>query len=101
MTERRNFTAKLKAQVVLEVLSGAKSIAEACREYQLSSQVLGRWKAQFLEQAPALFARDAARSAEEQRIAELERLIGRLTVELAVAKKASSILTSASRRSGK
>ena len=36
---------------------------------------------------------------EEQRIGELERMVGRLTLELEVAKKASSILTSASGRS--
>ena len=32
---RRNFTPKFKAQVALEVLSGVKSAAEACREYNL------------------------------------------------------------------
>jgi transposase-like protein len=37
---RRKFTPEFKAQVVLEVLTGVKSSAEACRDYQLQPQVL-------------------------------------------------------------
>jgi transposase-like protein len=39
MTHRRQFTAAFKAQVVLELLSGAKSSAERCREHQLAASV--------------------------------------------------------------
>lgn len=99
MTKRRRFTPEFKVQVVLEVLTGARTAAEACRQYQLSAQVLNRWKAQFLEEAPRIFENGAEGGQEEQRIAELERMVGRLTLELEVAKKASSILTSASGRS--
>jgi len=99
MTKRRVFTPEYKTQVVLEVLTGARTAAEACREYQLSAQVLNRWKAQFLEEAPRIFENGADGSQEEQRIGELERMVGRLTLELEVAKKASSILALASGRS--
>ncbi len=34
MTKRRSFTPEFKAQVVLEVLSGTRSPAEACRPLQ-------------------------------------------------------------------
>jgi hypothetical protein len=40
MTHRRQFNAGLRAQVVLELLSGAKSSAELCRKHQLASSVL-------------------------------------------------------------
>ena len=40
MTHRRQFTAALKAQVVLELLSGAKSSVELCREHQIASSVV-------------------------------------------------------------
>jgi len=99
MTKRRRFTPEFKVQVVLEVLTGARTAAEACREYQLSVQVLNRWKAQFLEGAPRIFDNGADGRQEEQRIGELERMVGRLTLELEVAKKASSILTLVSGRS--
>jgi len=99
MATRRTFTSEFKTQVVLELLSGARTSAELCRQHQLAPVVLARWKAEFMAQAPRLFEREAATSAEQQRIAELERLVGRLTLELDCAKKASSLLTSASGRS--
>ena len=94
MAKRRRFTAEFKAQVVLEILSGLKTTAEVCREHKLQVQVVNRWKNIFLEQAPTLFERASGQTGEQQRVAELERLVGRLTLELEVAKKASSILQS-------
>ena len=42
MNKRRSFTPEFKAKVVLEVLSGAKSPAEACREYEIKSDLLSQ-----------------------------------------------------------
>lgn len=98
MATRRTFTSAFKAQVILELLTGAKTSAELCRQHQLVPIVLARWKAEFMAQVPHLFDRQTSVGAEHQRIAELERLVGRLTLELEVAKKASSLLTSASSR---
>jgi transposase-like protein len=55
MTHRRQFTAALKTQVVLELLSGAKSSVELCREHQMASSVLAEWKAMFLRRAASVF----------------------------------------------
>ena len=99
--KRRKFTPEFKAQVVLEVLSGAKSNAEACRDYQLQPQLLGYWKAHLLAQAATLFAPDTVPQASEQRVAELERLVGRLTMELEIAKKVSTYFNSALSRNGR
>ena len=52
MVVRRRFTTELKARVVLELISGATSLAEACRQYNLKPQALSRWKTEFLEKAP-------------------------------------------------
>ena len=92
---RRKFNPEFKAQVVLEVLSGVKTRAEACREYGIGSQLLSKWKAQFLENAARIFE-DGSRSRNEDnaRMAELERLAGRQALEIQVLKKASSILRS-------
>jgi transposase len=40
-----------------------------------------------------LFERDAHTSLEQERIAELERLVGQLTMKLEIAKKASGYLS--------
>ncbi len=101
MRRRRSFTPQFKTQVVLEVLTQAKSMAQVCREYDLHEQVVIRWKAEFLERAPELFASDRTQSADQARIAELERLIGRLTMELEIAKKASPLLRPPVNRNGR
>ena len=101
MGKRRKFTPEFKAQVVLEELTGVKDKAEICREYRLSRQLFSRWRAEFVERAPEIFATERSRGDEQERIAELERMIGRLTVELEVSKKASNILTSLSNGRGR
>jgi transposase len=101
MSKRRTFTPEFKAQVVLEELTGVKDKAEICREHQLRSQVFTRWKTEFLERAPEIFATQPSRGDEQARIAELERMVGRLTMELEAAKKASNVLSSLSSRNGR
>ena len=52
MATRRRFTPEFKARVVLELISGAKSLAEVCRHYQLNPQMVARWKSEFLGKRP-------------------------------------------------
>lgn len=99
MKKRRQFTPEFKAKVVLEVLTGVQSQAEACRKHGLGPNLLGLWKAAFLEKAHLVFDGDSARSAEQTRIAELEQVLGRMTLENEILKKASTRLTSLSTRS--
>ncbi len=89
MTRRRTFTAQFKAQVVLDILSGQKSAAEICRDHQLKPQVVSGWKTDFVTHAAQVFAQAETRSQEQQRIAELERLVGRQALELEILKKAT------------
>ncbi len=100
MNHHRQFSPEFKAQVVLEVLSGAKSAAEICREYQLKPDLFSKWKAQFLRDAAKVFARADQVDPAQAHIADLERLVGRLTLELEAAKKASTLLRSATVRNG-
>ena len=91
MKKRRQFTAAFKAQVVLELLSGGKSVAEASREHRVKPEVIARWRRQFVENAASVFAKRSEPDGEaEARIAELERALGKKTLELEAAKKAST-----------
>jgi transposase len=54
--------------------------------------VLSRWRQEFLQRAPTLFEQNTVSDQRDARIAELERMIGRLTLELEMAKKVSSVL---------
>jgi transposase-like protein len=101
MNQRRKFTPQFKSQVVLQLLSGAKSMAALCREHQLTAQLISNWKQQFVAAATQAFESDATRNSEQERIAELERMVGRLTMELEIAKKASSLLDGLQGRNGR
>lgn len=100
MSKRRVFTPDFKARVVLEEISGLKSAAQICREHRLSSQLFSGWKADFLRRAPEVFA-SRRRDDDQEQIAELQRLVGRLTMELEAAKKVSHILNSRSIGNGR
>ena len=94
MAKRRTFTPEFKAAVVLEALRGESSQAEVCRRHNLSEDQLSKWKHQLVENAASLFASIDKHSnrAETERIAHLEQLVGRLTVELDIHKKAKAVL---------
>jgi len=101
MPTRRKFTPEFKARIVLDLLTGSKRMVHVCREYDIKEQVVLRWKAEFLERSASVFAQDQQQSLDQGRIAELERLVGRLTMELELAKKASLLLSSPMSRNGR
>jgi transposase len=90
MLTRRSFTAEFKAKVVLELISGEKGMAQASREYGIKDTVLSRWKQDFLANATQLFEQPKEVQEKELRIAELERMVGRLTMQLELSKKVLS-----------
>jgi transposase len=100
MPQQRRFSAKFKTQVVLDLLTGAKTMAQICRDHTIKDQVVRRWKIDFLDQAETIFGGDTDRVQHLERIAELERLVGRLTLELEIAKKASEHWSSRSSKNG-
>jgi transposase-like protein len=85
--KRRNFDAEFKTRVVLELLSGKKSLAEASREYNIKDTVLSRWKQEFLSKATQVFEQPQDVQEKEARIAELERMVGKLTMKVELQKK--------------
>ena len=88
MAKRRRFTPEFKAEVVLEALSGETSQAELCRRHNLSADQLSKWKQQILENAATLFEpTDKQSDAAMERIAQLEQLVGKLTLALEIQKK--------------
>ena len=89
---RRSFSPQFKAQTVLDLLTGVANQAEICRQHELSPALVARWKATVLEQLHRLFEEDSQASPEQLRIAGLEQLVGRQTLELEILKKASRML---------
>jgi len=89
---RRNFSGEFKAKVVLEIISGSKSAAEVCREYNLKPDLVSHWKNQLLANAVQVFESGTKVDPQQVRIEELERLAGKLSLELEIAKKALTLL---------
>lgn len=103
--QRRQFTPEFKLAVVLEGLRGEKSIAQLCRERDITDSLYYSWRDQFLERAPTLFAEASQLgqqdAEQESQIAELERLVGKLALENDVLKKAKSWLGVQRTRNGR
>lgn len=94
--KRRKFTAEFRAQVVLEVLTGKLTVAQAASKYKIKDSAIYEWRVQALERLPLLYEMKAPEQDGVERIAELERIIGQLTVENEALKKASRWLSRAS-----
>ena len=82
----RRYSARLKFQVVLEALRGEKSPAQIGKAYGVHPNSVGIWKRWFLERGPALFERAEVAGEGAHRVAELEQLLGKKEVEIALLK---------------
>lgn len=85
------------------MVRGEKTVAQIRRERDITESLLYQWRDAFLERAPHLFAdqRSSGSDLQAERIAELERMVGRLTMENEVLKKARSLLVSTSKPNGR
>ncbi len=83
----RTYTAEFKVRVVIELISGKKNLGEASREYGIKDSVIARWRQEFLERAPRIFEQPGDGDGRAERIAELERMLGRMAVQVEMAKK--------------
>ena len=50
-------------------------------DLRFHEQVVARWKTEFLEKAPQIFALKGQNREQEQKIEELERMVGKLTMQ--------------------
>jgi transposase-like protein len=98
----RTFSADFKLDTVMEGFRGEKSIAQICRERDIKDVLYYKWRDTFLENAAKIFSdpRDLEQQRLEDRVAELERMIGQLTMENDILKKAKSWLGSTYRKNG-
>lgn len=89
---RRNFSPEFKAQLVLQLLREENTVNEFAAKHQISPVVIGRWKTEFMERASEVFKKgpsdaEQALLEKEGQIAELERKVGQLTIEVDRMKK--------------
>ena len=93
MRARRSFGNDFKKQMVESIVSGSATQAEMTREYRISPVMINRWKKDY--KAGKFFenvsSHDMAKL--ELRIRELERLLGKLTLENEMLKRARDLNT--------
>jgi transposase len=78
--KRRTYTREFKLKVLAEIEAG-KSQAQAAREYQLTETAIYKWRQQLNRYQDKAFAGQGKTYTDEARIHELERMVGRLTME--------------------
>lgn len=92
--KRRTHSADFKLDTVMEGIRGEKSVAQICRERGIKDVLYYKWRDIFIERAAEIFEsqRNTAQKEKEERVAELERMIGKLALENEILKKAKSWL---------
>ena len=85
----RTFAREFKLDLCRQIQSGQKRSAQLCREHQITEGLLLRWRREYDLRGEAAFsARDApevcATALLEQKVAELERFCGQLSLENAL-----------------
>src|SRR5579883_787699 len=101
---KRTFNREFKLQVVRQLVTGEKRIAQLCREHDLCQTLVRRWREQYeqdgenawLEGAPA-----ATGSAAQARIAALEAALGRAHLENEFLRQALEVLAKNGSPSGR
>jgi len=78
---RRKFTKEFKEAAVRRLELGA-SLAEVARACEVNPNVLHRWKRELREHGTKAFLGNGRDRADENRIAELERKVGRQALEI-------------------
>jgi transposase-like protein len=76
----------LKFQVALEAIRGERTPGQIAKAYGVHANSVGIWKQIVLERGPALFEHGALERETERRVSELEQLLGKKEVEIALLK---------------
>lgn len=71
---------------MLELLEGEQSVGHLAKSYNVHPNSILKWKKALLEKGPQLFAQDNSAAEFEERIAQLEQLLGKKEVGIALLK---------------
>ena len=80
----KRYSPRLKFQVVLELLQGDKTLGQLAKAYGVHPNSANSWKQALLEQGPEIFAQDGTVAKYERHIVELERLLDKKEMEIAL-----------------
>jgi len=88
----RKWTSEEKLAIIMEGLKGTKSVADICREHQISQTLYYKWRDKFLEGGKkALTNGDSGNNAYKAEIERLQKIIGKQAVMIEVLKKTEDL----------
>jgi len=80
----KRYSPQFKFQVVMEVLTGERLAAQVAKAYDVHPNTVAAWKRALLEKGAEIFGQQGTVKEYEKRIAELEQLVGKKEVEIAL-----------------
>ena len=95
----RKYSQEFKRQIVEEILSGRSGFTQVCRQHNLGPSMVHSWKKKYLNGALVEEGMPRQDPALLVRIAELERMVGRLAMENEFLKKAEASIREQRRKS--
>jgi len=80
---RKQYSSEFKARVALEAVKGEQTLSELSQKYEVHPNMIAKWKSQFMEAAPKIFAdkRCKENKNRELNVDNLYKQIGILQVE--------------------
>jgi transposase-like protein len=82
----QKYSAKFKFQVVLEAITSDKADAEIARAYDVHPVTLSNWKTEHRENGAKVFGGDDEINRLQDKVEDLEQLLGKKEVEIALLK---------------
>ena len=90
MRSRRRFAKEFKLSILQELDS--KPASQVCNEHDLTANLLSRWKKEYQQDPQQAFSGKGNMWKEDAKIAQYERLVGRLYAEIDLLKKTSAMM---------
>lgn len=93
---KRNFNAKFKSDLVIELIKGEKDLNTLAAENNIQPNLLRNWKKEFLDNAPLVFDENRDERLREKLVAERKekteyaKKVGQLTMQVDWLKKKSA-----------
>ena len=92
--KQRKWSAEEKLAIVLEGVKGKRTVADICREHQISQALFYRWRDKFLEGGKrALSNGVSGEDAYKAEIEKLQKIIGKQAIQIEILKKTEELFT--------
>ena len=79
--KRRKFSSAFKAKVAIAALKERETLAELAVRFEVHSNMISKWKQEFLERSPEIFETSPPEKQDEEKTDHLYTKIGKLEVE--------------------